>query len=181
MGLPLDKKLILYAPTWRDSNDGGASYSIKPPIDIALWEQKLNENYVLLLRTHAYTTDLLGIKFNDFCRDFSDYPSINDLFKVSDILISDYSACISDYSILERPVICFAYDYDEYKSIRGLYIDFQKEMPNGIFSDQDSIIKHILDMDYDKEREKTKKMIKDKFTYIGGCATQLCVNAVFKL
>ena len=177
-GLPLDKKIILYAPTWRDSIDKGSSYSLKPPIDINKWEKELKNDYILLLRTHAYTTDLLGVEFNDFCRNFSDYPKINDLFKIADILISDYSACIADFSILERPIICFAYDYNEYKATRGLYIDFAKEMPNGVLYDQDSVINHLKDINLKEEGVKTKKMIKDKFTYLGGNATEQCVNAL---
>lgn len=180
LGLPLDKKIILYAPTWRDSDDKGSSYIIKPPINLSKWEQELKEDYILILRTHAYTTNLLGVRFNDFCRNFTEYPFINDLFKVSDILISDYSACIADYSILERPIICFAYDYEDYKAKRGLYIDFAKEMPNGIFTKEDSLLEHIKNMNPEEEGRKTKRMIKDKFTYIGGDATEQCVNILFK-
>ncbi len=180
LGLPSDKKVIMYAPTWRDSYDKGASYAIKPPMDLSKWEKKLKNEYVLLFRTHAYTTKLLGVEFNDFCRDFTSYPIINNLFKVADVLISDYSACIADFSILERPIICFAYDYEDYKSTRGLYIDFNEEMPNGIFETEDKVINHIKTMDYAAECIKTKKMIKDKFTYIGGTATERCVNAMFK-
>lgn len=179
LGLPLDKKIILYAPTWRDTADKGASYSIKPPVDFTKWEKALKNDYVLLLRTHSYTTNILGVAFNDFCRNFSDYPSINDLFMVSDILISDYSASIADFSILERPVICFAYDYEEYKSTRGLNLDFRTSMPNGIFETEDDVINHIMNMDIEKEGRKTKEMIKDRLTYIGGDATRLCAEALF--
>lgn len=179
LGLPLDKKVIMYAPTWRDSYDKGASYAIKPPITIEKWEEELKDDYILLLRTHAYTTKLLGIQFNDFCLDFTSYPVINDLFKVADVLISDYSACIADYSILERPVICFAYDYEDYKSTRGLYIDFEKEMPNGILETEDKVINHIKSMDYKTECKKTRDMIKNKFTYLGGHATEMCVEKMF--
>lgn len=180
LGLPLDKKILMYAPTWRDSYDKGASYAIKPPMDLKKWEEKLKDKYVLLFRTHAYTTKLLGVEFDDFCLDYTSYPVINDLFKVADILISDYSACIADYSILERPVICFAYDYDDYKSTRGLYIDFAKDMPNGILETEDKVINHILTMDYQKECEKTRDMIKNRFTYLGGHATEMCVEKMFK-
>lgn len=179
LGLPLDKKVIMYAPTWRDSYDNGASYAIKPPINVTLWEDKLKDDYVLLLRTHAYTTKVLGIQFNQFCLDFISYPVINDLFKVSDVLISDYSACIADYSILERPVICFAYDYDDYKTTRGLYIDFAKEMPNGILKTEDKVINHIITMNYEEECVKTRDMVKNKFTYLGGKATEMCVEKMF--
>ena len=179
LSLPLDKKVIMYAPTWRDSYDKGASYAIKPPMDLEKWEKELNDEYVLMFRTHAYTTKLLGVEFNDFCRDFTSYPVINDLFKVADVLISDYSACIADYSILERPVICFAYDYEDYKSTRGLYIDFEKEMPNGILETEDKVINHIKSMDYKTECKKTRDMIKNKFTYLGGHATEMCVEKMF--
>lgn len=180
LGLPLDKKILMYAPTWRDSYDKGASYAIKPPVDLQKWEKLLSDKYVLLFRTHAYTTKLLGVEFDDFCLDFTSYPVINDLFKVADILISDYSACIADYSILERPVICFAYDYDDYKSTRGLYIDFAKDMPNGILDTEDKVIGHILTMDYQAECAKTRDMVKNKFTYLGGHATEMCVEKMFK-
>lgn len=179
LGLPLDKKVILYAPTWRDSNDQGKTYSLKPPIHLDKWEERLKDEYVLLFRTHHYTTLLLGVQFNDFVRDYSSYPDINDLFIVSDLLISDYSSCITDYSILERPIICFAYDYDTYSKSRGLNIDFHKEMPGGIQSTEEEVLDRILTMDTEEECRKTREMLKDKFTYIGGHATEICVNAVF--
>ena len=86
---------------------------------------------------------------------------------------------IADYSILERPVICFAYDYEDYKSTRGLYIDFEKEMPNGILDTEDKVINHIKTMDYKNECNKTRDMIKNKFTYLGGHATEMCVEKMF--
>lgn len=179
LGLPLDKKIILYAPTWRDSDDQGKTYSLKPPIHLDKWEERLGEHYILLFRTHHYTTRLLGVQFNDFVRDVSNYPSINDLFIVSDLLISDYSSCITDYSILERPVVCFAYDYDAYSKQRGINIDFRTEMPAGIQKTEDEVLDHILNMDEAEECRKTREMLKNRFTYIGGHATEICINAVF--
>lgn len=179
LGLPLDKKLILYAPTWRDSTDNGQTYAIKPPINVDYWENELKEDYVVMLRTHAYTNKLLGIEFNDFIRDFTTYPQINDLFKVADILISDYSSCIADFSILERPIICFAYDYEDYCAIRGLYLDMEKAMPSGVKRTEQEVISQIKSMDYAAECKLSKEMIKDKITNIGGHATEICVNKMF--
>lgn len=179
MSLPLNKRIILYAPTWRDSYDKGADYVLAPPINFEKWYKEIGEDYIVLLRTHHFTTKLMNVEFNEFVRDFTSYPRINDLFKVSDVLISDYSACIADYSILERPIICFAYDYYEYKKSRGLYVDFNEIMPNGVMFSEQEVIKKIQTMDYRVECEKTKEMIKDKFTYIGGNATSICVEAMF--
>jgi CDP-glycerol glycerophosphotransferase len=179
LGLPLDKKLILYAPTWRDSTDNGASYEIKPPIDVNYWAEELKDDYIVLLRTHAYTTKLLGIEFNDVIRDYTSYPVINDLFKISDFLVSDYSSCIADFSILERPVVCFAYDYEAYCAHRGLYLDLNVAMPSGVKHTEQEVIEQIKSMDYAEECKKTKEMIKDRLTYIGGHATEICIEKMF--
>lgn len=180
LGLPLDKKVIMYAPTWRDSVDKGKSCSLCPPVDVAKWEKELGDEYVILFRMHAYTNKLMGLEFNDVIRDFSSYPAINDLFKVADLLISDYSAAIFDYAILERPIVSFAYDYEEYRNLRGLYIDMEKEMPNGICRTEDDVIRHIKTMDYTEECHKTKTMVKAKYLEFGGNATQICVEKLFE-
>lgn len=180
LNLPLEKKIILYAPTWRDSTDNGATYSIKPPINILKWEKELGDDYVVLFRAHGYTNKLLGIRFNDTIRDYSAYPAINDLFSISDILISDYSASMADFSILERPILCFAYDYEQYREERGLYLDYEKEMPSGILRTEDDVLNYIKQMDYKTECQKTKKMIKDKLTYYGGHATEVCIEKLFR-
>lgn len=179
LGLPLNKKIILYAPTWRDSKDGGKSYCIRPPMDMAKWEEKLGKDYILLFRTHPYTNKLLGVDFNGFVRDYVNYPNINDLMKVADILISDYSATIFDFSILERPIISFAYDCDEYANERGFALNPRKEMPGGIEETEDDVIDRILNMDYEKEVAFVKEF-KNKYNTYGGHATEDCVNNMFK-
>lgn len=179
LGLPLDKKVIMYAPTWRDSNDKGRSCSLCPPIDVSKWERELGDDYVMIFRMHAYTNKLMGLVFNDVIRDYSSYPSINELFKVTDVFISDYSAAIFDFAILERPIISFAYDYEEYRKNRGLYVDMETEMPCGIFRTEDDMIKHIKTMDYDAECRKSKIMVKDKYLEYGGRATEMCLETLF--
>lgn len=179
LGLPHDKKIILYAPTWRESTDNGKTCAIKPPVDAKKWEKVLKDDYVVLFRMHAYTNKLLGLEFNDTLRDYSTYPNVNDLFKVADILISDYSASMADFSILERPVLCFTYDYEEYRKERGLYMDYETEMPSGLLKTEDEVLEYIKDMDYEKECEKTRRMLKAKLLQYGGNATETCLSVLF--
>lgn len=179
LNIPLDKKVILYAPTWRDSSDIGKTYSINPPMDMDYWKKELNEEYILLLRTHAYTNNLLGVKFDGFVRDLSSYPDINHLLIISDILISDYSATIFDYSILERPIICFGYDYDDYLNDRGFYLDLEEELPNGVIRTQENIIKKIKNLNYKDECKKTKNF-KNKYINVGGYATEKCLDLIIQ-
>lgn len=180
LDLPENKKIILYAPTWRDSTDNGKTCAIKPPVDAKKWESALKDDYVVLFRMHAYTNTLLGLEFNDTLRDYSTYPNVNDLFKVADILISDYSASMADYSILERPILCFAYDYDEYKGERGLYVDYKTDMPSGVLRSEDEVLNYIKTLDYQEECDKTKKMIKEKLIHLGGNATEMCLEKLFE-
>ena len=79
------------------------------------------------------------------------------------------------------PVICFAYDYDTYAVRRGVNIDFRTEMPGGIQTTEDEVIERILTMNVEEECQKTREMLKNKFTYIGGHATEICVEKVFKI
>lgn len=180
LGLPEGKKFILYAPTWRDSQDGGDSFQLAPPIDWDKWKKKLSDKYIVLLRTHPYTTKLMNMKFNDFVLDFTSYPEVNDLLIAANILISDYSSILLDYCITEKPMICFGYDIEEYKRVRGgFYYDLDKEMPNGVMKNEDQIIEHLLNLDYEAECEKTKFFKKNHCEYEKGHATVACINAVF--
>lgn len=175
LNIPEDKKVIFYAPTWRESTNSGKSYSINLPIDIAKWRGHLQDEYVVLLRTHLFTNDIQGVQFDDFLKNVSDYPEINHLYAISDILISDYSSVFFDFSLLEKPMICFAYDYNEYVKTRGLYFDLDKEFPGGVLRTEDEVIQKIESLDYQKECKETKEF-KDKFISRGENATELCVQ-----
>lgn len=178
LGIPAGKKVILYAPTWRDSTDGGASHKLAPPINWQRWKRELGENFVVLLRTHPYTTKLMNVEFDDFVINCTDYPRINDLMIASDLLISDYSSTILDYSILEKPIICFGYDFEEYSAQRGFYFDMETVMPSGVIRNEESLLFHIKSLDWAEESRKTKKL-KDGHMEYGGNATLLCIDAVF--
>ncbi|MGD9994145.1 MAG: CDP-glycerol glycerophosphotransferase family protein [Salinivirgaceae bacterium] len=180
LGIPDDKKVILYAPTWRDSVNGGMSYDIKPPIKIEKWKEQLSNEYVVLFRTHAFTTNVLNMEFNEFVRDASSYVDLNHLLIVADIVITDYSTLVFDYSILEKPFLCFGYDYDEYKKERGFYLDIEKEYPNGVFKTEDEVLDFIKDIDYNKEIIKVKSF-KKKYIEAGGRATEIAIENMFNV
>lgn len=173
-----EKKIILYAPTWRDSTDVGKTYSLRPPVTIEKWQEMLSEDYIVLLRTHPYTTELLGIEFNEFIRDFSSYRTVNDLIKIADILISDYSAIVFDFAITEKPIFCFAYDYEEYAKNRGIALDLKNEFPGGIVQSEDELLSRIKNLDY-KKACKDVTEFKNKYIEYGGNATTQCIEYVF--
>lgn len=180
LGLPEGKKYILYAPTWRDSQDGGETFQLAPPIDWVKWRNLLGKEYVVLLRTHPYTTKLMDMKFDDFVMDFTSYPEVNDLLIAVDVLISDYSSILLDYCITEKPMICFGYDYEQYVKTRGgFYYDLSIEMPNGVMKTENEIIEHLMSMNYETECEKTRLFKERHCEYEKGNATITCINTLF--
>lgn len=169
--LPADKKIILYAPTYRDNDYDKNGCYIAPPMDIEKWRKILSNDYILIFRAHYEISKSLNIKKNDsFVKDYTNYEDVNDLLKVSDILISDYSSIIIDYSILERPIFCFAYDYDKYIKERGTAYDLKKELPNGITTNEDELISAIKNCNYKLQTEKTRKF-KNKHVEVYGNAS----------
>lgn len=177
--IPDGKKVILYAPTWRDSRDGGLTYSLEPPINIRIWQEQLQDEYVILFRTHVFTNKLIRLRHSDFLRDVSSYPEINDLLFIADVLISDYSATIFDYAVLSRPIVCFGYDYDEYKRERGVYFDLDEEIPGGVLRTEEAVIHRIKTMNYEAECLRTAEF-RDRYVEAGGCATEMCIDALFR-
>ena len=179
LNLPLDKKIILYAPTFREYNYDINGCFIAPPIDIKKWESKLSKDYIVLFRAHYEVNKVLNIENNGFIYNYTDYPSLNDLLKISDILISDYSSIMVDYSILERPIYAYTYDYEEYIEKRGMYVDLKKVLPNGIQEDEDSLLEQICSCNFKEQKAKTKKF-KDKFVEKCGSATKYIDEIILK-
>lgn len=160
LNIPKNKKVILYAPTFREySRDKNGCVS-SPPININKWKEKLSDKYIILFRAHYEINNILGIKDDDFIKNVSDYNNLNELMKISDILISDYSSIMFDYSILKRPIYSYAYDYDEYLEKRGMYIDIKKELPNGVCETEQELLKQIIECDFDEQIGRTEKFLR---------------------
>lgn len=179
--IPPDKKVILYAPTFREfsrAEDGRNALGI--PIDFSRWEAALGQDYVLLVTAHYEVAKLLDeLPENDFVINGFQYPELNDLIKVSDILISDYSSIVFDYSILERPIFCYGYDYDSYAVERGLYTDLDKLFSKGVLRTEDALLDSMIHIDYDAECAYTKRYIKEEYIASYGDAAKKAVLIIF--
>ena len=178
--IPLDKKIILYVPTYREYYiDEHNNTFFKPPIDLNKWKSKLADKYVLLVRAHYAVVKALNISENDFVKDLSSYPVLNDLYAISDLMISDYSSTYFDFSIIEKPMLCFAYDLEEYEEKRGLYLKLNDTLPCSIDRNEDEVISHILNLDYKTACNKTK-LFKNKFAPFAGNASKVVVDELTK-
>ena len=154
-----EKKIILYAPTWRDNQyDASKGYVYSNPVDFDLLNKKLSDDYIILFRAHYMVANHFDFKqYEGFIYDVSDYDDINELYIISDYLITDYSSVFFDYAILERPIFFYMYDMDEYANeMRGFYIDVN-ELPGPIVKTETELIKAIKANSKDNYKEMLRE------------------------
>src|SRR5699024_1491497 len=144
-----DRKIILYAPTWRDDpNDLDL-------MDLKQWEAILADEYVLLLKAHGLS-EQFNIKENNFVIDVSDFEETSELIVAADILITDYSSIMFDFALTSKPIFLYVPDYEKYSDERGLYFDLMKTELS-VFKNALSLLEYIQKFDEDKERDISKK------------------------
>ena len=160
-----DRKIILYAPTFR-----GRTKSATTPdcLDVAAFAQHFSKDYVLLLKHHPMVKNrpLIDPEYADFAKDVTTDLNIDTLLCVSDICISDYSSLIFEYSLFERPMIFYAYDLDDYFDWRGFYYKYDEMTPGPIFKTNEEMIDYIEHVDERFDREEVR-VFKEKF--MGAC------------
>jgi len=153
-----DKKVILYAPTYRDSQLNKVNHVA---IDIEEMYRQLKDEYVLLLKFHPAIklSEDLKSEYKEFAYDYSSYRDINELLLVTDILITDYSSIPHEFAILNRPMIFFPYDLNEYNSERGLWGPYEELVPGPIAYTTTEILSLIKEnhFDYNKIQDFNKK------------------------
>ncbi|MFV0342350.1 MAG: CDP-glycerol glycerophosphotransferase family protein [Anaerocolumna sp.] len=184
LGLPLDKKVILYAPTWRDNEyHHKGAYKFNSAMDFDLLKENLGDEYICIVKYHYLVKDHRDWStYKGFVYDFDRCEEISQLYLVSDILITDYSSVMFDYSLLNRPCFFFAYDLENYKNnLRGFYFDFIKEAPGPIVTTTMELIQAINEFDPKDYEEKYKAFTK-KFNHAdNGKASDKVVNLIQKI
>ncbi|WP_163652506.1 CDP-glycerol:glycerophosphate glycerophosphotransferase [Listeria sp. PSOL-1] len=146
------KKVILYAPTFRGGPDERKNYSVV--MDVKKMKEELGNEYVLMLKFHPLIKNIsLNIDHDDpFIMMMSPLGDINDLMLISDVLITDYSSVIFEYSIMTKPMFFFAYDVDHYFDERGFYFNYEEMIPGNIYKTTENLISAIKQSDYDYEK-----------------------------
>lgn len=150
IGLPLDKKVILYAPTWRDDQFYSlGKYKFDLELDLKQMREALKDEYVLILRTHYFIANHINVDdVKDFVFNESGYQDISELYLVSDILITDYSSVFFDYANLRRPELFYTYDLEKYRDVlRGFYLDIEKDVPGPLLFTTPEVIDAIRHID----------------------------------
>lgn len=164
-----DRKLLLFAPTFRGKGVDDISSAI---LDVHKLSKDVNDNFVLAVRSHPMIRK--NVDFDGII-DLSDEDLI-EVLSAADILITDYSSIIFEYSILKRPMIFYTPDLDDYCNKRGFYVDYRSFVPGPIAKTPKQLVSTIKNLDH--KEEQTEKIREEYFQYHDGRATKRVVALI---
>lgn len=145
------KKVILYAPTFRGSSHNQVPFNI--PIDFHVLKEMLGDQYTFIINLHPYMkTDLQIDNSDEFVQLIHNELNIEELLMIADVLLTDYSSVIFDYSLLSRPIAFFVNDLEEYIQERDFYFEYTNFIPGPIFNNTQSLAEWLLQGDFDMDR-----------------------------
>ena len=169
------KKVILFAPTYRGRSNRDAYY----PYGLIDWkrlDEVCGDEYVVLFKMHPWV--LVDIKIpKQYAKkmiDVKKYPNINDLFYITDLLITDYSSNIYEYSLMRRPMLFFAYDEIQYSFSRGFHRPYREAAPGKVCRTFEELMKAIETEDF--EFEKVEEYVRTQFDHFDSNATDRVID-----
>ena len=176
------KKVILFAPTFRGTIKDTAYYDMDK-FDPNKVIASLPEEYVLIIKHHPFVTQKkfkhkIAKKYKKRIFDFSAESEINDLLFITDLLITDYSSVIYEASLLNIPMIFYAYDLEDYISDRDFYFEYEITVPGKIVFTQEELVQSILDQDF--EHEKVEEFCRKNFDLRDGKASKRIADFILE-
>lgn len=168
------KKLLLYAPTFRE--DSQRDSSILENFDAQQILSTLGNEYEVLIRLHPQIhSDSGGIKG---AVDVTEYDNVKELCLLCDILITDYSSICMDFSIQEKPMVFYAFDLDEYEKSRDFYFEYENYVPGPVAKTFPQLLEILGSSNFQVERNRGFREF--NFGDIDGTASKKVADAILK-
>ncbi|UWX96110.1 CDP-glycerol glycerophosphotransferase family protein [Arthrobacter zhaoxinii] len=140
LGIEDGQKMLLYAPTWRNSRAAASPY-----LDFEAAAAGLGQDYVLHYRGHHKIAGQRKTTGQDCYVDVTSHPDINDLYLAADLLVTDYSSAMFDFCVTGKPIYFLTPDLAQYRdSERGFYFDFEEQSPGPLVRTTDELVTTIL-------------------------------------
>jgi CDP-glycerol glycerophosphotransferase len=178
VNVDFNKKIILYAPTWRGQVHSVQDTEQKITSIINELVTKIPPEYQLLLKVHTLTYQ--SIKDNEALKRICipDWVDTNELLAVVDILVTDYSSIFFDYLVTKKPIVFFMYDRSLYEEDRGLYLDLDT-LPGPICNTIIEVISAIKNVNAEEHKAKYQEMV-NKYSYLDdGLSTKRHIDIIF--
>ena len=139
-----DKKVILYAPTFRDHGSLKKQF-FKPDLDMDRLSRELKEDQIFVICPHPVMQNQIIEKAYDNIMVIRDISTTEMMF-AADMLLTDYSSVIFEFSLLNKPIAFYCYDLDSYN--RDFYLDYEKDLPGDVFTTQEELTAYLRKTDY---------------------------------
>ncbi|MFD9907211.1 CDP-glycerol glycerophosphotransferase family protein [Streptomyces sp. NPDC059063] len=149
LGLAPDKRIVLYAPTYRDHLAAAPGrFRYEAALDLRAAERTLGDDHVLLVRKHPLTSGRLPGAGTGFVRDVTAHPRAAELLLIADVLVTDYSSLMFDFAHTGRPMLFHTYDLEHYRdTVRGFYLDFETRAPGPLLASTGEVLGALKDLD----------------------------------
>ncbi|UGY91731.1 bifunctional glycosyltransferase/CDP-glycerol:glycerophosphate glycerophosphotransferase [Streptomyces gobiensis] len=146
LGVPEDRTVLLYAPTFRAAASGKVR-GFELPFDVEKFAERFGDRYVLLIRSHYLNNVVLPPSVRGKVINVSGQYDISPVLALADGLITDYSSVMFDYALLDRPMVFFTYDYEEYANeSRGTYFDLRDQAPGPVVATEEELFSAVDDL-----------------------------------
>lgn len=178
-----DRKIILYAPTFRGNSIAKASMKVNLPFTEMMAE--LSDQYVMFIKLHPQTAKSNGIneRYRISCLgtlyDVTKTLSTEEALCVADILITDYSSIIFEYMLFERPIISYIYDIDEYIADRGLYFPYEQIAPGPYVFTPEELLDKLKTVSKWFDPTRIRELRQEFMSACDGHSTERIYNYVF--
>lgn len=148
-----DKKMILFAPTYRGTGQKTAYYDYSW-LDLKEIYEFCQNDYIFVIKMHPFIDEMINIpsEYKNRIVDFTDYPNINELYYVTDLLITDYSSNYFEYSLMKRPVLFYTPDREIYELTRGVHRGVKETAPGKVCDTFEEMMYALREEDYEIEK-----------------------------
>lgn len=174
----IGKRVALYAPTFRGNGQSSAKFP-KEQLDLDQIYEGLGEEDVFIIKMHPFVKKKISIPeaYRDKIFDLTKYPSVNNLLFITDVLITDYSSVCFEYALLNKPMIFYCFDLEEYISARDFYVPYEEFTPGEIVRDTDQMVR-VLQNQFNHPHVDYKDFTDKFFDDLDGKSTERVTDLV---
>ena len=176
LGIPDSAKILLYAPTFRNSHTLDL-YDVDFSRLKGALERRFGGEWVILLRMHYYLSDKVKQIALPYVKDVTGYPDMQELLAASDVLLTDYSSCMWDFSLMHRPCFLYARDIAAYRGERDFYTPIES-WPFPLASNNDELAQVIEQFDDAAYRAAVDRHHRELGSTESGTAAKQCADRI---
>ena len=177
-GIPKNKKLLLYVPTWREDGDLKC-FSMDYASIQSAFEKRFGGEWVIAARLHYLMLDKRHVFLPPVTEVYNvtEHPDIQELITAADACVSDYSSSILDFVLTRRPGFIYAADREKFERMRGLWYPLS-ETPFPVAEDNDVMVKNIENFDEEAYKARVEEFLKGKGCIEDGHAAERVVDLI---